>query len=118
MRTPEELAALYCRAADYVRTHGLARRVFELPDGRVCTVGALAKGAGVHYTEMVYDVAYDAEPIVGPVAEILGYWSTEDSSKIGWIAKWSDAPERTAEEVAALLEYVALRVLATAEVGS
>lgn len=109
-KKPEELAALYRRAAEEVHTRGLSRGIFE-QDGKVCTIGALSIAAtGYSFGDTVYD-----NEILAPVARQLGWsWGGDPlTSPFQAVADWNDAPDRTAEQVADLLECAALGVLAT-----
>lgn len=107
MRTPEETAALYEKAAAYVREHGLAKRNFELPDGRVCATGALARAAGMGALVIV-----QKDDLLDPLAKMLGWpgRGVGEVSRLGQITDWNDTPERTAEEVAVMLERTAAAI--------
>lgn len=116
MKAPEELATLYRKAAEEVRTRGLAKGAYE-QGGKVCTVGALSVAAT---GDALGVTAYDDE-ILTPVARHLG-WRGGDpvDGPFQAITDWNDTRAADAEDVARVLETVAnvLDPLATAEVGS
>jgi hypothetical protein len=87
---PEVLLA----AADHIERHGLAKGVFADDDGRCCTRGAIlvvTDGTGS-----------------GPACDALGRsLGLKDHDLLNDIARWNDAPERTAPEVVAALRAAA-----------
>lgn len=82
--------------ADRIRKHGHAKKVLRSPEGGYCIVGALYDvKEKVPFTAIYNGVAAAAFRAIEA--------KTCDS-----ILGWNDAPERTAEEVIAVLESAAL----------
>lgn len=98
----------YRAAADYVLAHGLARSQFEDSDGKVCTIGALAKAADLPPTVLWGDPV-ELVPLASLINPLPDATPLEvDYSGPEWVVVfWSDRPERTAEQVAALLRRAA-----------
>lgn len=109
MRTPEELVAMYRKAAEEVRTRGLSKGSFEQPDGRVCAIGALCLAdAGDSFDSTV---VYDDE-VLTPVALQVGWpgWGSALTTPFNAIADWNDLETTEAEDVALMLETTAKRI--------
>lgn len=77
------------KCAELIRARGLAKGTYEDPTGAVCALGAMQK----------------VDSTQGPGT--YGPLVLEFSSHVPRIAEWNDAPERTAEEVASLFDYIA-----------
>lgn len=116
------------KAAAYIREHGLAKDELLLPDGRACFNGAVMLAFapdGYEIPENSYDlwrlVGYGRDDMSRPdprrntfntvamagrriLVKRFGRTRYED------IVSWNNAKERTAEEVASLLDQVALEL--------
>lgn len=97
--------AVYRRAADVIRTGGLAKGVYRRGTTH-CVVGALrvARQRDPQAGSFRSDV-----PWTTPLSEMLGLAVLPDNpfQTIRVVSQWNDAPERTPEEVVTLLEQVA-----------
>lgn len=107
MRTPEELAAIYRRAAEVVRNRGLARGILQERDGRVCAIGALCLATDRNFVD-------DQVEIMIPVARQVGWpdWGGAlASSPFTAIGHWNDHQANGPEDVAQMFERAAEEVL-------
>jgi putative intracellular protease/amidase len=88
------------RAADVIAERGHCKGDYEGPDGSVCAIGAL----------LVAIAGGPADPL--NARQFHTYMSARDwaSDVVGnAVARWNDAPERTADEVIAALREAARR---------
>lgn len=100
-------------AADLIRKHGLTKHIRY--DGRgYCIHGAVAMvvHGGVYdgnaQIEMRSVVTYMNSMGIDPLAGDRTYYASSDEEQYNWIAApWNNQPERTAEEVIAVLEGAA-----------
>jgi hypothetical protein len=113
-----ETADLLRRAAAHVRETGLYKHLYwpaewnseHYPTAPACTVGHLMVAADVWrnyfgFTAPLVQAAMQA------MALALGTDPDPDpDSAFTAVTRWNDAPERTAEEVATLMETTALRL--------
>ncbi len=90
----------YRRAAEIIRTGGLAKGEYETFDGEHCTIGALREASGE--SELIEGKLLD------PVADLIGRKPAETTFTT--ITIWNDVDGRTVEDVVALLEQVAEKV--------
>ena len=115
--TPQQEAEALYAAADLITAKGLIRGTFQTCEGR-CTVGAIAEAvtgwavppedrSSVPLLNSLLDLV--SESVVSNVVE---------DHTIERIADWSDAPDRTAGEVAQLLRRLADGLLAEASVDA
>lgn len=95
---PHELAA---KAADYIEEHGHTKYTLEDWDGRVCISGALilAGGGSIGPRSTVVPPSWsEVMKLVGRHVGLSAAWT---------VVGWNNAPERTQEEVVAVLREVA-----------
>jgi hypothetical protein len=96
-----DVADVLNAAADYIATHGLAKEGFGSDDGPRCLLGAMSTA---------WQASDMPDSGTNPGCALWGVAAGAVSQAIGHpgIAKWNDAPERTADEViTALLEAAA-----------
>lgn len=85
------------KAADLIATGGWVQGQGETDDGRHCALAAISAAGtnGDELDDINWPGIFAAEKRLRDVVEDY------------WIAKWNDAPERTAEEVVATLRKAA-----------
>ncbi len=94
IKVVDEVGQCLLRAADYMEKHGHCKGVSRDKSGRVCLMGSLLHSAGLEFWMWRKAVGL---PACRRLKKILGME----------LAKWNDMPERTAEEVTAMLRYAA-----------
>lgn len=126
MSPTQDLAPVFARAAEVIKTNGHVKGRFYEPlhvDGTnaspqrpseecpVCAVGALRVAAGYDPDNGLGLESWQAIRFLSPRV----YSNTTDADPVERIADWNDAPERTADEVvAALLDAAEAARLAVA----
>lgn len=103
MNKTEPWRQLLLDAADYMETHGHCKGNFENTLGQVCFYGALKKVCG--WDTETHNVLTPDEKILfmDAVCKVKLCFPGRD------MVVWNDAPERTGEDVIAVMREVAMR---------
>jgi len=101
--TPRTISTVLLKAAELIRTHGLAKFLRQDDAGQLCIHGAICMA--------LYNNPYGANrdcDMYDPAQHKIGQLIRRELGHVSWpgdwgCAYWNNAPERTAEEVIAVL---------------
>lgn len=121
-----DLAAVYLKAANIIRTNGHYKGAYfesspasvvgiqpRPTECSVCIAGAVSLAMTGWPVPVGLDWESDSEPLqdaIQRLADITGVEGDPAAEPVGRIAAWNDAPERTQDDVVAALENAAQAV--------
>lgn len=102
--TDKTTAEILREAAEYIGEHGWIQGQLSNPDGKVCAIGAINRAAK---SDAVADT-YDA------IEALWNYLELPSGEQLGSglhpVARWNDAPGRSAEDVILAMKCAAKEV--------